>query len=57
MTAAGVMWQTIIHSVFILSALGIPFHWAVLPLFVLAYFGGQAAGARWRAHSAQPKRP
>ena len=38
-------------------ALGIPFRWAMLPLFVLAYFGGQAAGARWRAHSAQPKRP
>ena len=30
-------------------ALGIPFRWAVFPLFVLAYFGGQAVGARLRA--------
>jgi len=30
-------------------ALGIPFRWALFPLFVLAYFAGQTAGARLRA--------
>ena len=30
-------------------ALGLPFRWAVFPLFVVAYFSGQAAGARLRA--------
>ena len=29
-------------------ALGLPFRWAVLPLFVAAYYGGQALGSRWR---------
>jgi hypothetical protein len=29
-------------------ALGLPFQWALLPLFVLAYFGGQTVGSRWR---------
>jgi hypothetical protein len=30
------------------SAAGLPFRWATLPLFVLAYFAGQAIGARLR---------
>lgn len=38
-------------------ALGIPFRWAVLPLFVVAYFGGQTVGARWREQRDQPRRP
>ncbi len=29
-------------------AAGIPFDWALLPLFVAAYFAGQFAGARLR---------
>ena len=29
-------------------ALGLPFRWAVFPLFVAAYFGGQTVGARLR---------
>ena len=29
-------------------ALGIPFRWQVFPLFVVAYFGGQFVGSRWR---------
>jgi hypothetical protein len=29
-------------------ALGLPFRWSMLPLFVAAYFGGQFAGSRWR---------
>jgi hypothetical protein len=29
-------------------ALGLPFRWAILPLFVAAYFGGQAVGSRLR---------
>jgi hypothetical protein len=29
-------------------ALGLPFRWSVLPLFVIAYFGGQTVGARLR---------
>ena len=28
--------------------LGLPFRWAVFPLFVIAYFGGQTMGARLR---------
>lgn len=28
--------------------LGLPFRWAMLPVFVLAYFGGQLVGSRWR---------
>ena len=28
--------------------LGLPFRWAVLPLFVAAYFGGQYVGSRTR---------
>jgi hypothetical protein len=31
-------------------ALGLPFRWTLLPLFVAAYFGGQFAGSRWRLH-------
>lgn len=40
-------------------ALGLPFRWAVFPLFVAAYFGGQTLGARWRLRrdSSQPSRP
>jgi hypothetical protein len=29
-------------------ALGLPFRWITLPLFVAAYFGGQFTGARLR---------
>ena len=29
-------------------ALGLPFRWAMLPLFVAAYFGGQYVGSRLR---------
>ena len=29
-------------------ALGLPFRWAAVPLFVVAYFGGQFVGNRWR---------
>lgn len=29
-------------------ALGLPFRWVMLPLFVAAYFGGQTVGARLR---------
>jgi hypothetical protein len=29
-------------------ALGLPFRWALLPLFVAAYFGGQFVGSRLR---------
>jgi hypothetical protein len=29
-------------------ALGLPFRWAMLPLFVAAYFGGQFVGSRLR---------
>jgi hypothetical protein len=29
-------------------ALGLPFRWAALPVFVLAYFGGQFVGSRLR---------
>ena len=29
-------------------ALGLPFRWITLPLFVACYFGGQAVGARLR---------
>ena len=33
-------------------ALGLPFRWAIFPLFVAAYFGGQTVGARWRQRRA-----
>lgn len=29
-------------------ALGLPFRWAAVPLFVAAYFGGQFVGNRFR---------
>ena len=29
-------------------ALGLPFRWAAVPLFVIAFFGGQLVGRRWR---------
>jgi len=39
-------------------ALGLPFRWMFVPLFVAAYFGGQAAGSRWRGRGGgQPSRP
>jgi hypothetical protein len=38
-------------------ALGIPFRWAVFPLFVAAYFGGQTVGARVRQRRAAGERP
>ena len=44
-------------------ALGIPFRWAIFPLFVAAYFGGQTVGAKVRqrrdaaASADQPSRP
>jgi hypothetical protein len=28
--------------------LGLPFRWLALPAFVVAYFGGQYVGSRWR---------
>jgi hypothetical protein len=34
-------------------ALGLPFRWAALPAFVLAYFGGQYVGSRWRLRRAR----
>ena len=40
--------------------LGLPFRWAALPLFVGAYFAGQALGARVRQRRrrrGQPSRP
>jgi hypothetical protein len=38
-------------------ALGLPFRWVLLPLFVAAYFGGQYCGSRLRARRAQSSRP
>lgn len=35
-------------------ALGLPFRWAALPLFVAAYFGGQFVGSRWRLRRMPP---
>ena len=34
-------------------SLGLPFRWAIFPLFVAAYFGGQATGARLRQRRAR----
>jgi len=34
-------------------AFALPFRWATLPLFVAAYFAGQAAGARLSARGQQ----
>ena len=36
-------------------ALGLPFRWAVVPLFVAAYFGGQFVGNRWRLRRREPR--
>jgi hypothetical protein len=33
-------------------ALGLPFRWVLLPVFVAAYFGGQFLGSRLRLHGA-----
>ena len=30
-------------------ALGLPFRWSAVPLFVAAYFAGQFVGSRWRS--------
>ena len=37
-------------------ALGLPFRWAVLPLFVAAYFGGQFVGRRLRLRKLQAEK-
>ena len=37
-------------------ALGLPFRWAVLPLFVAAYFGGQFVGSRLRLRKLQTEK-
>jgi hypothetical protein len=47
-------WFVAIHApvpliVALRYALGLPFRWETLPLFVAAYFGGQFVGARLRA--------
>lgn len=47
-------WFVAIHAavpivVALRYALGLPFRWETLPLFVAAYFGGQLLGARLRA--------
>ena len=47
-------WFVAIHApvpviVALRFALGLPFRWETLPLFVAAYFGGQFVGARLRA--------
>jgi hypothetical protein len=34
-------------------ALGLPFRWVMLPLFVAAYFGGQYVGSRLRQRGVQ----
>ena len=37
-------------------ALGLPFRWAMLPLFVAAYFGGQFVGSRLRLGKLQAEK-
>ncbi len=37
-------------------ALGLPFRWALLPLFVAAYFGGQFVGSRLRPGKPQAEK-
>ena len=37
-------------------ALGLPFRWAMLPLFVAAYFGGQFVGSRLRFRKLQAEK-
>jgi hypothetical protein len=49
------LWFVAIHAPIPLAlglrfALGIPFRWVTLPIFALAYFTGQVAGARMRAY-------
>jgi len=49
-------WFVAVHAVVPLVialrlALGLPFRWSMLPLFVAAYFGGQLAGSRLRLPS------
>jgi hypothetical protein len=46
-------WFVAIHAavpivVALRYALGLPFRWAMLPVFVAAYFGGQFVGSRLR---------
>ena len=36
--------------------LGLPFRWAMLPLFVAAYFGGQFVGSRLRLRKLQAEK-
>ena len=53
-------WFVAVHAavpvvVAVRAALDLPFRWAVFPLFVVAYFAGQTAGARLRVR--QPRRP
>jgi hypothetical protein len=52
-------WFVAIHLPVLLAilmrvAMGVPFRWITLPLYVAAFFFGQLAGARWRRqqHSA-----
>jgi hypothetical protein len=51
-------WFVAIHApvplvVALRFALGLPFRWTTLPLFVAAYFAGQSLGARLRQRSSQ----
>ena len=53
-------WFVAIHApvpivVALRFALGLPFRWTMLPLFVAAYFGGQFVGSRLRLRQ-QPER-
>jgi hypothetical protein len=52
-TKFSVAWFVAVHAavpmvVALRFGLGLPFRWDLLPLFVLAYFGGQALGSRCR---------
>lgn len=50
------LWFVAIHApvpivIALRFAVGLPFRWTLLPVFVAAYFGGQFVGARLRARS------
>ena len=52
-------WFVAIHApvpivVALRFALGLPFRWALLPVFVAAYFGGQFVGSRFRLRQSRP---
>ena len=52
-------WFVAIHApvpivVALRFALGLPFRWALLPVFVAAYFGGQFVGSRMRLRQSRP---